>query len=298
MMDVDDEELAFVKMTEPIPWMSVHDRDVAWPTWKEITGPRWTQLAVGAVDAFDGTTVSNECLKKVYGGEVIPHARDEIVFDPENFNKASCKRNLGISPSHKVIIFLGTPRRHKGVIEISSIVRRISQEKFVFLIVGDMADEELRLQVEREAGPNLKMMPNQPFSQIPSLLAAADFCLLLQERDSRVSNYQMPAKLTDALAMKIPVLASEVPPLTSMFDAGVLIPMPLHDEEKTLLDLMQDASVLTQLQDRERSYFLAHMSFSAAGDVLKGCVNNAKNTRLSEQTAGDTLVSMVECMVS
>src|SRR5438309_1072946 len=65
-------------------------------------------------------------------------------------------------------------------------------------------------------------LPYTPFAELPALVAIADLACVLQDPDHPVVRYQMPAKITDALAMGVPCLVRPVAPLLPLIDEGIL----------------------------------------------------------------------------
>lgn len=61
-------------------------------------------------------------------------------------------------------------------------------------------------------------LEDQPFERIPDLLAA-DIGIFLQDPNAFAARLQTPAKLSDALAMGLTVLAERTPGLADLFDA-------------------------------------------------------------------------------
>ncbi|MEI2422873.1 hypothetical protein V6O07_21530, partial [Arthrospira platensis SPKY2] len=91
IVDIDDEELIFVRASEPVDLRELLESGEGLPKWKHLQGKEWTRIAVGLVREFDGVTVSNRALQERYGGVVIRHARDEARFVPS----ADLKRAVG-----------------------------------------------------------------------------------------------------------------------------------------------------------------------------------------------------------
>ena len=60
---------------------------------------------------------------------------------------------------------------------------------------------------------------------MPELLAAADLIVLLQDPDSAAARVQTPAKLSDALALGLTVLAEPTPGLADLQEQGAFIPV-------------------------------------------------------------------------
>ena len=70
---------------------------------------------------------------------------------------------------------------------------------------------ELRRQIG-ELDQWILPVPFHAFGELPSALVAADLSVALQSPDHPVSRYQMPAKVTDAMAMGVPCLVTPYRP--------------------------------------------------------------------------------------
>lgn len=274
LMDIDDEELAFVRATEAIAlsdYIQIHGN---LPDITDLTGKIYTQIAVDLATAFDGVTVANPALQQRYGGTIVHHARDEAVFKPSLQRRNQSRARLNIPIEHKVILFLGTPREHKGLLETAQAIVQQSCNDLLFLIVGDFPPklQELKKQIETMSGLRSCLLGNQPFEVIPDILAAGDVCVLLQDADDLAAQYQTPAKLTDALAMGLTVLATPTPALTDLAAQGAFTPVPPGQLPEIL------AAALTQLPRANQSpkahpIFTRHLTLaanqSALGDLLR-----------------------------
>jgi glycosyltransferase involved in cell wall biosynthesis/GT2 family glycosyltransferase len=207
LMDIDDEELAFVGEETPISIDDYIKQYGKLPELKNMHGKDWTRLSVGLAKEFDGVTVCNAALQERYGGEIIRHARDEKLFKPSPELKRKSRDKYGIPQDKKVVLFFGTPREHKGLIETAQAIAGLKRTDVIFCIAGTFADEKLKQRLIAVEGCNFVFLPNQPVIATPEILSIADCCLLLQDFKSTAAQYQTPAKLSDALAMGIPVLA-------------------------------------------------------------------------------------------
>lgn len=217
LMDIDDEELAFVGAETPINIEDYIQQHSKLPDLKKLAGLDWTRLAVGLAKEFDGVTVCNAALQERYGGEIIRHARDERLFKPSPELKWKSREKYGIPQDAKVVLFFGTPRKHKGLLETAQAIASLKRQEVLFCIVGTFTDESLKQQLLGVKGCNYKMLPNQPFSKSPEILAIADCCVLLQDTNITVAQFQTPAKLSDALAMGIPVLLTKTKSTADIF---------------------------------------------------------------------------------
>src|SRR5690625_3387832 len=116
-MDVEDEELSFVKATNALdPFAYIREHGVL-PSFNMLGSKTSTQLAVGMAQQFDGVTVSNVALQNRYGGRVIPHVRPANRFQPSKERSVACRQTFGVPTDKYVVLFYGTPRKHKGVTE-------------------------------------------------------------------------------------------------------------------------------------------------------------------------------------
>jgi glycosyltransferase involved in cell wall biosynthesis len=220
VVDVDDWELSFVGASEGVDVGAVDeirfDDTVLTPY-----GRVWTQVCDTLVGEADGVTVSNVSLQKRFGGTVVPHARDELLFDPARYDRATVRARLGIDPDVRLVLFGGTPRRHKGIVQLAEAIAELGDPSVALGVIATNELTELRGDLQR-IGCRLVTIPPQPFADMPVLLAAADVTAVLQDPNSPISMHQMPAKVTDALAMQVPCVVNAVPPLQSLIDEGCL----------------------------------------------------------------------------
>jgi glycosyltransferase involved in cell wall biosynthesis len=220
VLDVDDHELAFFNEDEGLDVQALLGlRDAATlelPFYRE-----WTRACEPLIDAADGLTVSNRSLQARYGGLIVPHARDERVFDPELYDRDETRRRLGVDPSTMLLLFGGTPRLYKGILELLQALDRLGDDRYRLMLFGTRELNTLRAEIG-DLDRWLLPLPYQPFAELPRIVGAADLACVLQDPDHPVSRYQVPAKITDALAMGVPCLVRPMPPLRPIVDKGVL----------------------------------------------------------------------------
>jgi glycosyltransferase involved in cell wall biosynthesis len=105
-----------------------------------------------------------------------------------------------------VVLFAGTMGWSQGLGVAVEAARLLAAESgLVFLLVGDGVD---RANTETMASglPNVRFLPMQPKERYPSVLAAADACLVTLRPE--VSTPAVPSKLMTIMAAGRPVLAS------------------------------------------------------------------------------------------
>ena len=67
---------------------------------------------------------------------LVPHARDERRFDPERYDRAAVRASLGVAPSDRLLLFGGTPRVHKGVVEVIEALERLDDPRYKLALFG------------------------------------------------------------------------------------------------------------------------------------------------------------------
>jgi len=284
LIDVDDEELGFVGAAGP---MSLHEWLVlpeAQRSIDGIIGREWTRLAVGLLNDFDGVTVANTALQQRYRGSLIHHARDESQWNPSVERRARARAHWGIPSDARIALFFGTPRSHKGLLETARALASIPGKRWQLLVVGDF--EDLRFQRELQSiGEGLvRCLPGQPFAEIPEILSLADVCILLQQGDGQAAQLQTPAKLTDALAMRVPVLATETHGLRDFINAKAIVPTTvagLPQDLLTLWDQPDSTNRRMALIDRGRQIFEQELSYRVNAERLQTAMYVARQSAIS-----------------
>lgn len=276
IVDIDDEELAFVKAETPLN-LSEYLKDYpTLPSLDQLTDVHWTRIAVGLVNEFDAITVSNSALQRRYGGVVIGHARDPNIFKPSPELRQKSRQALGIQAHQKVVLFSGTPRPHKGLLEVAKAIQSLNREDVLFVIAGSFGERFLQFKARLQAvtGVNYLFLENKPISALPSTLAIADCCVLLQDTNHPASNYQIPAKLSDALAMRLPVLVSSTGALEDPIASGAVVATTLDNLTLHLATTLDRPS--REQVDNGGDYFLKHLCLEANASKLRSiakCAN-------------------------
>lgn len=275
LLDIDDEELDFVNADAPITLSDYLQKNGKLPNIEDLSGTTWTRLAVGLAKNFEAITVSNSALQKRYGGEIIHHARDEKFFNVSNDRKKQCRERFGIPIDKKVVLFFGTPRENKGLIETAEAISSLKRNDVVFVVVGDFPDQELKIKLQGIKGCDYIFLGNQPFGAIPDVVAMGDCCVLQQNSKSNTSNFQIPAKLSDALGMGLPILVSRLPPFVDVISHGAAL--PIDGELASLLEnVLNDDDSLRILRERAIDFFKSKLTLKNNASKLVGILNHIK----------------------
>lgn len=266
--DVDDEELGFVDAETPLtPAEAFDGEDIKSVT--SVRGTLATQIAVSQATRFSALTVSNPALQRRYGGELLPHLRDERRFVPSLERTREARRRWDVPEEATVVLFSGTPRKHKGLLKTARALAALKREDVWLVVAGDFTHAQLQKNIEGVEGLNLKLIPGQPLSELPEVTAIGDYTVLLQDHTNIAGQYQLPAKLMDSLAMGHVVFSQITPATQWLADAGVILPVTSLTLEDTLRLWLDQFSNDARRRTRNREFFLKNLSVSSAASLIQ-----------------------------
>jgi len=228
-------------------------------------GLSWTWLAEKLICRADAITVASRFLERRFGGTLLPHVRDTEVWDPARYDRADARARQGVGTS-KVVMFLGTPRGHKGVDDLIDAVGLLGPGVVLALVGVDPA----RSGAPRWSGlPHVRVTGEIPFDDVPRYLVAADV-VAVPQRETMDTVGQVPAKLFDAMALARPIVSTSVSMIPEILDGCGLVVEPgdvpaLAGAIKWLLDNAEEAAALGQ---RARDRCEARYSFRVARATL------------------------------
>ena len=273
--DVDDYELGFFPSRDPLSDLSTVEPEALVEPFEET----WTRYTENLLPWSDGVIVSNEALQRRFGGTIVPHARDETVFDPTRVDRAASRRAFGFENDARVVLFVGTPRPHKGVLEVLAAIKSAGRPDSRFVVVGTPPDKPFENELRRLGGDTLLLLPDQPFDRLPEITAAADLVCLIQDAETEIAKYQLPAKVVDAIAMGVPVLSTDVPPLRDLIRKGAVEPVA-RDELPARISAWLDtaADARRAHTERARAAFRSSYSYEAILGTLSGLIEQSLAT--------------------
>ena len=228
-------------------------------------GLSWTWLAEKLICRADAITVASRFLERRFGGTLLPHVRDTEAWDPARYDRADARARQGVGTS-KVVMFLGTPRGHKGVDDLIDAVGLLGPGVVLALVGVDPA----RSGAPRWSGlPHVRVTGEIPFDDVPRYLVAADV-VAVPQRETMDTVGQVPAKLFDAMALARPIVSTSVSMIPEILDGCGLVVEPgdvpaLAGAIKWLLDNAEEAAALGQ---RARDRCEARYSFRVARATL------------------------------
>ena len=269
ILHVDDLELGLVNAagaSSLAELEGVRDED---PTaFTNPAGRAWTSACEELIAGADAITVSGEALRRRYGGAVLGQPRDETRFDPALVDRRSVRAEFGYGDEDRVVLFLGSPRPHKGIVELAAAVAELGNHRIKLCVIGAFTDTRLRAEIAAMAPDRIQLIDYRPVSEVPQLTAIGDLVCLPQDAAVDFVAYQTPMKLTEALAMQIPVLARETPSLTPFIRAGLITPIGDAPLSARIRELLEEPLRAREAVRRGREHFLAHLSYTAALTTL------------------------------
>lgn len=219
VLDIDDWQLGFIQQ-------KINERSIKWTIaylgLSLLQGYKMdsyinTLISERLVNLADEITVSNEFLKRRFGGTLLYHGRDTDLFNPEYYDNENIRKKYNIENNKKIIMFFGTPRPHKGVEDLINAVNRIRNDNIILIIVGLEKDAPYCNFIVKYASQLLKDkflgFGIQSFDKIPIFLSMADIVVIPQRRNLATIG-QIPAKVFDAMAMAKPIVATNVSDLS------------------------------------------------------------------------------------
>ncbi|MEO0751298.1 MAG: glycosyltransferase [Pseudomonadota bacterium] len=280
VLDIDDFELSFFKNETPA---SVDELIAAGPEGLDLPFEELpTRACETVIDEFASKITSNVALRARYGGVIVRHARNEAAFHPDRFDKQSARAALGISDEDFAIIFVGTPRPHKGIYDVAKALHEMKDKRFVFHIIGTVKEKAVRDTLATFDKARIVYHPNCEMHELPGKLAAADALALLQDPEHPISQFQIPAKVSDGAAFGHPILATNVPPLRDLFPLGIL------SETKGGLRLKRDLGALMKARSSgelnrrrkaTRAAFLSELGNDVNALRLAFAISEAETTK-------------------
>lgn len=149
--------------------------------------------------------VSNPQLQSIYGGTLVPHAREDT-----GNGKTHDTRSLSV-------VFVGTNRQHKGLDILRAAISELSAEG-AHLTITDMAPSDARPHESwvgtTSLATGIELVKNGDVVVIPSLPGHA------------YSQAQLPVKIMDAMLAARPVVVSDIGPLRWAIGSGGLVVTP------------------------------------------------------------------------
>lgn len=192
--------------------------------------------------------------------------KDEAFYDPELYDRNEIRKELGFSQSDRVILFGGLLRKHKGIFELVQLIKRLNDPRYKLLFVGSRISPDQEDLAKRYADI-INILPPQGRNDMAKINLAADLVIIWLDPSVEASHFQMPYKLTDAFAMKVPVIANDISDMGDLGRKGYLRIVDYGDYGKMAEEintLFTNYEETIRMVERARKLYMRQFSYSAA----------------------------------
>ncbi|MSR86175.1 glycosyltransferase family 1 protein [Candidatus Woesearchaeota archaeon] len=192
------------------------------------------------VKKADAVITSSKTLQKMFGGTWIPTGPNTDYFNPENFSGKKIREEFHLEDK-TIILFMGTPKKHKGVGELIQAVKELQKENesLHLLIVG--ADKENPFVQTLQEEKRITLVGYRDHKEMPYFIAAADI-VCIPHRNEKAANAQLPIKIFEPMAMEKPVITTKTTDMEEIFqDCGLVIePNSIEELKKAIQTYLND----------------------------------------------------------
>ena len=175
----------------------------------------------------------------------VPNPVDTERFDPARFTRLASRRALGLAPEAYWVGYLGrlVGRKGLGVWLEAAALAAASRPELCFLVIGDGPDRAALEARAAELGLGERIHFAGRQVDVPAWLAACDALLF-----TPLAGEGLPIALLEAMAMGLPIVASNLGANRELLDQVGLLPEPAEWRfEADTLDAAPFAAALTRL---------------------------------------------------
>jgi glycosyltransferase involved in cell wall biosynthesis len=215
--------------------------------------------------ALSGVIVVNEAVAKRF-----PKKRTIVVRNfPARTALDSFGQKVPLRLRRRVVIYAGGLSQIRGIRELVEAFRGLELQDAELWLVGKFYDSAFQNEILRSLPRNVTWLGWKDYSDVLRLYELAKVAALLHHpapnhRDA------MPIKIFEYLGAGLPVIASDLPQLTSVLNGcGVQVnPMDITQVRHVVRELLTDDSLLEQMSRIGRERVLASFSWENEGQRL------------------------------
>ncbi|MGD6776455.1 glycosyltransferase [Sutcliffiella horikoshii] len=232
----------------------------------------WSNIMEEFAHKIPISTTHNINLDNHFGGNsfYIRNLKDETYYNPDNYDRDAIRRELGFAKDDRIILFGGLLRKHKGIFDLVNLLEKLNDDRYKLLFVGSRETPDQKKLIQKY-GDKIKVLPPQGRNDMSKINYASDLVILWLNPDVPASHYQMPYKFTDAIAMKVPVIASDISDLEVLAKDNYLRLSRYGDfdgllnEIKSVFENKEETSVMVE---RARNLYIRQFSYKAVKSNL------------------------------
>lgn len=265
ILDIDDHELWYYGMGNGIKHLKYNKFDILNPFYNKLLHPLTSFAKV--------KTVVSKYLQKKYGGTIIQHGPNEMLFNPDLYSPENVKDNFNLPKNRKLALFAGSPQTYKGFNLLIEIFQSSPMKNWLLILAGN--SENMQFQnAKKKLKDKCILLGNISNSLMPALLSAID-CVPILQLPSKATYAQMPAKLFEAMAMKksiIGTFVSDIPEVLQNNVSGHCGWLVEHNNInniiKAFLEIENNEDLAKKYGENARSYFMENCSIQAIAKKL------------------------------
>jgi len=233
---------------------------------REPSSPEWTRILDHFAMTHPSLTTHNRNLHHRYGHRAtyLQNIKNSSVYFVKNRDRDALRKELGIKKVEKVLLFGGMVREHKGLTEVIKTCKKLVEDGFALrlLVTSSRKTPDLR-KLQQNAPDFVEFMGAQNEARMAELNLVADCVVLWLDPAVPASHFQMPYKLTDALAMGAPVIANPISDLEFLGALGYVSLVPYGDSGKLIKEI-ELVGRHRETEEASRRLFERSFSFSSA----------------------------------
>jgi glycosyltransferase involved in cell wall biosynthesis len=250
---------------------------------------KWSEKYVFTKANFVST--HNEALRQYCIGLGAAPAKSSVIYpgiDLSRFFPAPPRQDLqtkvGIQPTDKVLLFMGTIFRFSGLVELlTELAPALSLDKSIkFLILGDGEDFNrlhrlaITLGLQRQV-----IMPGRIEYDLLADYLRLGHVALLPFRPEPVTHGALPGKILQYLACGLPTIATPLDGLQSMIapDQGVLYANGSKEMAKMAIQLTSNADQRSQLSLRGVNLMNLHCNWQNQIQKFKEMITDLQHAK-------------------
>jgi len=235
---------------------------------KELLSPDsiiWSKVMVEYGKKMPLTVSNNKHLDEYFGGKnfLIRNATNEDYYNPSSYSRDEVRHQLGFKSSDKVLLFGGPIHKHQD--KLIELADKLSEDRYKILFINSEATSNQN-ELAEKYGKKITFLTAQKKKDMARITYAADLLILWLDPNKPETHYQMPYVFTEAIAMKVPVIANAISDLGDLGRMGYL-KLVAYGNFSGLVDeiklIFNDRAETAEMVEAARNLYLRQFCYRA-----------------------------------